>query len=472
MKVSYKITLLLLLSPLLWRGAGGEAFAQNVTIKGIAPTHKGKEISVYLYDDLITQSQSLQSSDTVDARGNFELTLSTKYPQIALVKAGKLTGTLYIQPNFIYGIIFPEKDSTRFVAGGTEQNVNIIINGDSTELNARIIDFNNCFDAFWEKNYKSFVSKQIHQKLDSFQLQISKRYEKVKLSYFKTYIEYTFAAFNESTGRHHAYLAKRYLIDKPINYTNYEYMTFFNQYFKQYIQRQSATKDGNLILDAINEQGEYKHLNELLKNDALLKNDTLRELVILKSLYDLYYVPHFKKDKIKQILEQLQASIMVAEHKKIAFDVLRDINNMRTGQLAPAFALPNIKHDTVTLNTFKARYVYLNFFATWCTDCLQELKKQEQLYRKYGDKVMFVSVCTDDDTLAFKNFVKQYPTYKWIMLYGGRNKKLAEQYNIKSLPAYYLISPDGYLLQSPASKPDEGIEFKFNQIFNIKNKGK
>src|SRR5580704_17694231 len=153
------ISLLLLLASCI-------SFAQNVTIKGIAPTHKGKEISVYLYDDLITQSQSLQSKDTVDARGNLELTLSIKHPQIALVKAGNLTGTLYVQPNFIYGIIFPEKDSTRFVAGGTEQNVNIIINGDSTELNARIIDFNNCFYTFWEKNYKSFVSKQIHQKLD------------------------------------------------------------------------------------------------------------------------------------------------------------------------------------------------------------------------------------------------------------------------------------------------------------------
>ena len=142
---------------------------------------------------------------------------------------------------------------------------------------------------------------------------------------------------------------------------------------------------------------------------------------------------------------------------------------MRTGQLAPVFALPNIKRDTISLSSFKARYTYLNFFATWCTDCLQELKKQEQLYRKYGDKVMFVSVCTDDDTVAFKNFVKQNPTYKWTFLYGGKNKKLAEQYSIKSLPVYYFISPDGYLLQSPALKPDEGIEFKFNQIFKMKN---
>ncbi|MEO8761433.1 MAG: TlpA disulfide reductase family protein [Bacteroidia bacterium] len=445
-------------------------FAQNVTIKGIAATHKGKEISVYLYDDLITKSQTLQSADTVDARGNFELTLSIKNTQIALIKTENLVGNIYLKPNYVYGIIFPEKDTARFIGGGNEQNVNISINGDSTELNARIIDFNACFDAFWSKNYKSFLSNKAHQKLDTFQLQINKRYEKVKQNYFKTYIEYTFASMNENMGRHHAYLAKRYLIDKPINYTNYEYMTFFNQYFNQYFQKQNSTKNGTLILDAINEIGEYKHLNQLVKNDPTLQNDTLRELVVLKSLYDLYFVPHYKKDKIKQMLEQLQASTTIAEHKKISFNVLRNINNMQNGQAAPNFSLPTSKHDTIALSDFKKRYVYLNFFATWCTDCMQELKKEEQLYKKYNDKVMFVSVCTDDDTLLFKNFLKQNPAYKWTFLYGGKNKKLIEQYNIKSLPVYYLISPDGYLLQSPASKPDEGIEFKFNQIFNIKPK--
>ena len=445
-------------------------FSQNVTIKGIAPGHQGKEIAVYVYDDLITMSQSKMDADTIDARGNFSLRLFIKNPQVARIKVEQLSGTLYLQPDFMYGIVFPQQDSTRFLAGGTEQNVDLLINGDSTELNARIIDFNTCFDAFWQKNYKAFVIKQIHQKLDSFQIQIARRYEKVKLHYFKTYIDYTFASINESTGRHKNYLAKKYLIDKPIDYSNYEYMLFFNQYFKQYLQKQGVSKNGNIILDAINEQGAYKHLNELLKGDPILKNDSLRELVTIKALYDLYFVPHYKKEKIKQMLEQVQGSTAIAAHKTILFDILRNLNNMRAGQVAPPFALPNNKQDTVSLSQFKSRYVYLSFFASWCTDCLSELKKQEQLYRKYADKVYFISVCMDEDSLHFTKFLKQNPTYKWTFLFGGKNKKLIEQYSVQSFPVYYLISPDGYLLQSPALKPEEGIEFKFNQIFKLKNK--
>ena len=125
-------------------------------------------------------------------------------------------------------------------------------------------------------------------------------------------------------------------------------MGFFNQYFKQYLQKQTSTKNGNYIIDAINEQGEYKHLNELLKNDQLLKNDTLRELVVLKSLYDIYFVPHYKKEKVKQMVDQLLASTTIPEHKTIAQDILRNITNMRVGQPAPIFSLPNSKHDTIS----------------------------------------------------------------------------------------------------------------------------
>ncbi len=449
---------------------GFSVLSQNVTIKGIAGVHKGKEISVYLYDDLITNSQTKIDADTVDGRGNFELKVKISTPQVALIRTNKLVGKIYLQPNFVYGIIFPPADSTRFIAGGTEQSVDIIVNGDSTELNARIIDFNNRFDEFWQKHYKSFVTKHLHRELDSFQVQIQKRYDKVKLSYFKTYVEYSFALMNENTGRHRTFLAKRYLFDKPVDYDNYEYMEFFNQYFKQYLQKQIATKNGNLLLDAINEQGEFKHLSELLKNDIYLKNDTLRELVLIKGLYELYYSPHYRKNKIRDMFSQVNGSTKIAEHKKITSNILRDLNNLQAGSKAPDFALLNVKRDTVRLTDLTQRFVYLSFFASWCTDCMEQFKKQEQLFKKYGDKMTFVSVCIDEDTVAFKNFVKQNPKYNWYMLRPGADRSIIKTYNATSVPVYYLINTQGNFVQSPAMKPDEGVERKFNELLKIKPK--
>ncbi|MGZ3862994.1 MAG: TlpA family protein disulfide reductase [Bacteroidia bacterium] len=448
--------------------SGGITFAQNVTIKGVAATHKSKEISVYLYDDLLTYAQTRMDYDTVDNKGVFELQLTVTAPQLAIIKVGQLAGRIYLQPNFNYGIIIPPVDTSRFVAAGTEQVMEIIINGDSTELNARIIDFNNRFDEFWQKHYTAFVSKHIHRELDSFQVQIFKRYEKVKLSYFKTYLEYTFALMNENTGRHRNYLAKKYLLDRPIAYGNYEYMEFFNQYFKQYLERQTISKNGTFILDAINEQGDYKHLNELMKNDPVLKNDTLRELVLIKGLYEMYYQPKNKKANIKQMLEQVNGSSSIAQHKKILFNILRVMNNMQVGSMAPAFSLLNAKRETISLSDYTNRFVYLSFFSTKSVECLEQFKKQEGLFSKYGDKVYFVSVCTDEDSTAFKNFVKQNARYKWVFLQG--DKQTVQLYNAATTPVYFLIGMAGQLLQSPALKPDEGIERKFNEILKIKPK--
>jgi peroxiredoxin len=442
--------------------------AQNVTIKGIAGAHKNQPIAIYLYDDLITYSQTKVDADTVDARGNFELGLDIKAPQVALIRTGKLVGKIYLQPSFVYGIIFPPADSTRFIAGGAEQSVDIIVNGDSTELNARIIDFNNRFDEFWNKHYKAFVTKRVHHDLDSFQLAMNKRYEKVKLTYFKQYVEYSFAMMNENTGRHRAHLAKQYLFDRPIDYDNYEYMEFFNQYFKQYLQKQTVTKNGNLILDAINEQGNFAHLNELMKGDAFLKSDTLRELVLIKGLYELYYAPHYNKTKIRDMFAQVNMSSKVPEHRTITSNILRNINELLPGTAAPDFALLNMRRDTVRLSELAHRFVYLNFFASWCTDCQEQFKKQEELFRKFKDKITFVSISIDEDTNAFKTFLKQNPKYGWQFLYAGKNKELIQRYNALSVPVYYLISPQGKLVQSPAMKPDEGIERKFNELLKIK----
>jgi thiol-disulfide isomerase/thioredoxin len=448
----------------------GLAFGQNVTIRGIAGSHKGKEIAVYLYDDLVTYSQSRLDADTVDERGNFELQLNIKTPRVALIRTNKLVGKIYLQPDFIYGVIFPPADSTRFIAGGTEQSVDIIVNGDSTELNARIIDFNNRFDDFWQAHYKSFVTKRLHRELDSFQLEISKRYEKVRLTYFKTYVEYSFALMNENTGRHRSFLAKRYLFDKPIAYDNFEYMEFFNQYFKQYLQKQTTTRNGNLILDAINTQGDYRHLNELLRNDPILKNDTLRELVVIKGLLELYYSPHYNKTKIRDMFAQANAATKVPAHKAITSNILRNVSNLLPGTKAPGFALLNIKRDTVRLSDFSGRFVYLGFFAPWCTDCLEQFKKQEQLQKKYGDKIQFVSVNIDEDTSAFKAFVKQNPKYSWSFLRMGAERDVLRKYNVSGAPVYYLLNPQGNLVQSPALRPDEGIERKFDEVLRIKRR--
>ena len=126
------------------------SISQNVTIKGKAhASHIGKEIVLSDYSDYVTYTKTKESIDTIDKDGYFELKIQTQTTKPVLISINNLVGKLYIQPNFVYGIYFPQLDSTYNNQEGTESKATISVYGkDSTELNALIIDFNEQYNLF------------------------------------------------------------------------------------------------------------------------------------------------------------------------------------------------------------------------------------------------------------------------------------------------------------------------------------
>jgi cytochrome c biogenesis protein CcmG, thiol:disulfide interchange protein DsbE len=113
------------------------------------------------------------------------------------------------------------------------------------------------------------------------------------------------------------------------------------------------------------------------------------------------------------------------------------------GAAAKEFSVRDSDHQ-VSLNQFRGQVVVLNFWATWCPPCMQELPSmmdmQNQL-RSRGVIVLGVSIDVDDD--AYHRFLKQRSVN--FVTVRDPEQKVAGMYGTSGWPESYIIDRQGVL---------------------------
>ena len=116
---------------------------------------------------------------------------------------------------------------------------------------------------------------------------------------------------------------------------------------------------------------------------------------------------------------------------------------------APAFALKDASGKTVTLEKYRGKVVLLDFWATWCTGCKQEMPWFVEFQKKYGSKkFVAVGVAMDDDGWkTIGPFLKSHREFRYPMLAG--DKATADAYGwAEALPDTFLIDRHGNLVEA------------------------
>jgi len=79
----------------------------------------------------------------------------------------------------------------------------------------------------------------------------------------------------------------------------------------------------------------------------------------------------------------------------------------RIGSAAPDFTITDSQR-TVSLQQFRGKPLVLNFWATWCPPCVEEMPSLVQLHKLLGDQVTILAVSEDADDSAYKQFIRDH----------------------------------------------------------------
>lgn len=112
---------------------------------------------------------------------------------------------------------------------------------------------------------------------------------------------------------------------------------------------------------------------------------------------------------------------------------------------APNFKLENMDGKVVSLQHYRGRPVIINFWATWCPPCREELPSMNRAWEKIKDEniaMIAINVGEDEDTIF--TFMGDYPINFDLLL--DTSGEVIAQWPIKGLPTTFILDADGHLV--------------------------
>lgn len=114
---------------------------------------------------------------------------------------------------------------------------------------------------------------------------------------------------------------------------------------------------------------------------------------------------------------------------------------------APDFTLPTPDGGTVSLSNYKGKWLVLNFWATWCPPCreemplLEELARGEILSAKQLGEVEVLAVSREETAPTVRKFLYDWKLTLPVAL--DEKSKVANQFGVFGLPTTFIIDPEG-----------------------------
>jgi peroxiredoxin len=115
------------------------------------------------------------------------------------------------------------------------------------------------------------------------------------------------------------------------------------------------------------------------------------------------------------------------------------------GAIAPDFSLVTLDGNSVRLSDFHGKPVILNFWATWCAPCREEMPALEEIWQQYGQgDVVVLGVDQGESTAVVERFIREKVNTSFPILLD-RDHTIGDSYFVRSLPTTFFIDAKGFI---------------------------
>jgi peroxiredoxin len=115
---------------------------------------------------------------------------------------------------------------------------------------------------------------------------------------------------------------------------------------------------------------------------------------------------------------------------------------MLVGRRTPEFTLQDLSGDEIAASSFQGKPVLVNFWATWCAPCREQMPKIQEAQRAFADKGLVVLAINDGESAdTARKYIDEHKYTFRVLL--DRDKSVAGKFSVSGIPALFLIDRDG-----------------------------